>query len=347
MLEILIMIIIILFAFLAAVGIPALIIYFVIKNIKGNISKSMENPEVMDQMRAAMKARNPGLEGKELETAVTKNKGKAVGIVAGVLIFFVILFFVGPIFLGEEFTVVFFLVPFSILMIYLGIIQYKKRMDIIYTPTSTVRGAAMGEVELKGQALATEVLNAPYTGEKCIGYSFKVTETRSSGDSSYTETLKSDYKIPKFYFNDDTGKVLVDPTGMELNVSPSFSFTSSPFKPIPDEISQKLLSFGITRSGRQRNQLNIEERIIPLGKKLYLFGNAGKNPYIQEGTAQFGSENMMISKGTQLNKLFTISDSSEKSTANKYLISSIIAFLIGGLLIIGTLYIILVKLVLF
>ena len=91
---------------------------------------------------------------------------------------------------------------------------YRKRI-MEDTPTSKVRSAAQGYVELHGVGKLMEgpPIIAPLTGSTCTWYGYKVEERRSTGRNSKWVTIDSGDSSELFLLVDDTGQCIIDPDG--------------------------------------------------------------------------------------------------------------------------------------
>ena len=69
--------------------------------------------------------------------------------------------------------------------------------------------------------------------------------------------------------------------------------------------------------------------ILP-GSKIYILGTAGDNPFMEEGWAQFGIEDVMIQKDENI---YYISDKSEKEILAHLKWKSILCIILGIFLI--------------
>ncbi len=86
------------------------------------------------------------------------------------------------------------------------------------TPTSRVRSAAQGYVELSGiGALPSDSANkAPLTGLPCTWWRYKIEERSSTGRSRSWSTVDSGTSEIPFLLDDGTGQCLIDPRGAEV-----------------------------------------------------------------------------------------------------------------------------------
>lgn len=89
-------------------------------------------------------------------------------------------------------------------------------------------------------------------------------------------------------------------------------------------------------------KLRYYELVVRPDDPLYVMGTAGDNPFVEEGTAQQGVEDIMIHKG-DYEKAFYISDKQEREVVKKLHRDSILGICIGAALMIISFTIILIK----
>jgi hypothetical protein len=95
---------------------------------------------------------------------------------------------------------------------------WAKNRIIEDTPTSRVRSAAQGYVELSGRAMlpANAKIKGPLTGKPCAWWRYKIEKRRSRGRSRWWSTLQSGTSDVPFLLDDGTGTCLIDPRGAEV-----------------------------------------------------------------------------------------------------------------------------------
>jgi hypothetical protein len=95
---------------------------------------------------------------------------------------------------------------------------WTKNRLVQDTPTSRIRSAAQGYVELSGQALPMpdSQTKGPLTGIPCAWWRYKVEERRRSGRSLSWFTLQGDTSDAPFLLDDGTGTCMIDPRGAEV-----------------------------------------------------------------------------------------------------------------------------------
>ncbi len=95
---------------------------------------------------------------------------------------------------------------------------YRSRL-IVDMPTSKLRSAAQGYIELEGWAkmMPGEPIYAPVSGKPCVWYRYKVEQSGDSrGERSRWTTVESGTSDAIFYIVDQTGQCVVDPDGAEV-----------------------------------------------------------------------------------------------------------------------------------
>jgi len=103
-----------------------------------------------------------------------------------------------------------------------GIFYFIRRARIIEdTPTSRIRSASQGYVELSGRTryLVGQPVQAPLTKRECAWYRFTIERqqtTTSSGSGSSWRTLEKKISERPFECVDDTGRCIIDPRGAEI-----------------------------------------------------------------------------------------------------------------------------------
>jgi hypothetical protein len=107
-------------------------------------------------------------------------------------------------------------VGFGPYLFYRGFRVLQLKRAIMNVPRSTVRGAALGAVEISGKAVGPYTLIAPLSLGDCLYYRLKV-ESNPSGD---LETTIHELCAPLF-LDDGTGTVMIYPPGSELRMKPS------------------------------------------------------------------------------------------------------------------------------
>jgi hypothetical protein len=183
----------------------------------------------------------------------------------------------------------------------------QKRM-IENIPTSKVRSLAIGLVEIYGEALSEHrTLKSPITGQDCIYYKYIVQQCDGQPEKGVIVEGK---ERTRFFIKDSTGKVLVDPKDAVVDISITYEYITKRGEDIPENIRQFLVEHvdaACTASTFKR--VRYREYVIKLKDMVYVMGTAQENPDIQQTTAQYNTENLIIQKGSS--KYFYISNTSE------------------------------------
>jgi hypothetical protein len=222
-------------------------------------------------------------------------------------------------------------------LFFMGFRWWRLKRIIENIPTSKVRSLAMGLAELYGKVVpqigragTPELLKSPFTNRDCIYYRYKVEEYKKQGKNSRWVTIKAGTDAKLFYLEDETGKVLVQSAGADIDIFMDNQFRStSPI--IASFLQQKGVAyensfFGLFSLG-QKN-MRFSEWFVEPGDYLYVLGTAADNPLVAEGAVEEGHKDIMIRKG-DIEKLFLITDRDEK-TILKSLTWKVLGGVVGG-----------------
>jgi hypothetical protein len=164
---------------------------------------------------------------------------------------------------------------------YRGFILLARRHLILDTPASKIRSASIGLVELSGLAGGPYTLRAPLTGMPCYYYRTLAWQLKQSGKNSHWEKVADETLYVPFYLDDNSGKVLVDPQGAELDLHRDFQeeFHTSLFSTqleVPGNAAGFLMRHGIDSA----KKLKLEEYCIKPKNALFVLGTLAPNPGI-------------------------------------------------------------------
>jgi hypothetical protein len=161
----------------------------------------------------------------------------------------------------------------------------RKRL-LVTTPTSKIRSAALGLVEVNGMAAGPYTMPAPITGKACFLYHTTAWQQRDGKKDEWDKVADETLHLP-FFIDDSTGQLLVEPLGADLDLRRDFreeytaSFFSSNFSlgedGVPPRVSVFLSRHGIMPARR----LRIEERSIKPEDALFIAGTLTENPGVQ------------------------------------------------------------------
>lgn len=141
-------------------------------------------------------------------------------------------------------------------------------------PTSKIRSAAQGYVELAGTArlMPGEPIRAPLSGADCTWYAYKIEKRESSSfngtDRETWRTLKQGVSDSIFHLDDDTGRCIIDPEGAEVSASIKLRWHGQSPSPEAAPMASSSRWWSLLAIGRYRYT---EQRIEP-GDALYATG---------------------------------------------------------------------------
>lgn len=157
----------------------------------------------------------------------------------------------------------------------------QRRHLILDTPLSKIRSAPLGLVELNGLAVGPYTMTAPVTGRPCYYFRTLIWEYKQSGKNKQWVKVAAECMHVPFFVDDNTGKVMVDPRGADLDLHRDFQeeFCDSFFttkEEVPPGVRELLLRHGIVTA----NKVKVEEYCIKPKNSLFLLGTLAENPGI-------------------------------------------------------------------
>lgn len=99
-----------------------------------------------------------------------------------------------------------------------GFVALLRKRMVEDVPTSRIRSAAQGYVELEGRCELMDgpAIIAPLSGLHCAWYQYAIQERRGSGKNRRWVTLESGTSDDLFLLIDDTGECVIDPDGARV-----------------------------------------------------------------------------------------------------------------------------------
>jgi hypothetical protein len=166
----------------------------------------------------------------------------------------------------------------GIYLFFQGFRLLQRRHLILNTPVSKVRSASLGMVELNGLAVGPYTMVAPITERPCYYYRALVWEWKQSGKNKQWVKVAAECVHVPFFLDDNTGKVLVDPRGADLDLHCDFQqeFCDSFFttkSEAPDNVRSFLTRHGVSTT----NKIKVEEYCIKPKNALFLLGTLDEN----------------------------------------------------------------------
>jgi hypothetical protein len=145
----------------------------------------------------------------------------------------------------------------------------KKARLIENTPTSRIRSAAQGYVELEGDArlLPGPEIVSPLSGQRCCWWQYQVerqeTVVRNGKRTSEWRTVESAVSDSLFLLVDTTGECVVDPHGAKIDPNLRRQWRGSTQR--PQQVPEKSSFF-------QFGDYRYTEKMIRIGTPLYALG---------------------------------------------------------------------------
>lgn len=164
-------------------------------------------------------------------------------------------------------------------LFYRGFRMLQRKRLILNTPSSKVRSAAMGLVEISGLAVGPYTMAAPITGIPCYYYRTMAWQWQRRGkNNEWVKVADESMHVP-FFLDDNTGRMLVDPQGAEMDIHRDFhdEFSSSIFSgylDTPPNIAAFLARHGVSAD----KKIKVDEYCIKPKNSLFILGTLAENP---------------------------------------------------------------------
>lgn len=167
-------------------------------------------------------------------------------------------------------------------LFFYGFRLLQRRRLILDTPFSKIRSASMGMVEISGLAVGPYTMIAPITARPCYYYRTLVWEYKQSGKNKQWVKVAGECMHVPFFVDDNTGRVLVDPRGADLDLHCDFEeqFCDSFFtmkESAPDNVRRFLGRHGIITN----NKIKVQEFCIKPKNSLFILGTLSENPGLE------------------------------------------------------------------
>ena len=158
----------------------------------------------------------------------------------------------------------------------------QRRRLILDTPFSKIRSASLGMVEVSGLAVGPYTMIAPVTEMRCYYYRTYVWELKKRDKNKEWVKVAAECMHVPFFLDDNTGRVLIDPRGADLDIHRDFheEFCDSFFTlkdPAPPSVRSFLARHGVETS----NKIRVEEYCIKPKNALFVLGTLAENPGLE------------------------------------------------------------------
>jgi hypothetical protein len=171
----------------------------------------------------------------------------------------------------------------GLILFYRGFHILKRKRLILNTPTSKIRSASLGLVEVSGLAVGPYVIQAPVTSKACYYYRTIAWELQKSGKNQEWKKVADESLHVPFYLDDGTGQLMVNPQGAETDLHRDFheEYSNSFFatEDMPQAVRGFLLRYGVSGEHKVR----IEEYCVKPKNALFILGTLSENPGVEAG----------------------------------------------------------------
>ena len=175
----------------------------------------------------------------------------------------------------DEWLMLAVLVAVGLTSLFFSIRKFHLARLIEDMPTSKIRSAAQGYVELYGIAkwLDGPQIIAPLSGQACVWYSYIIEERNQFGKSEWRH-VASEVSDHLFLLQDETGSCVIDPEGADVTPSASetwygtravHTFNSSTINFVTDALSHTIGQIG-ARYRYTEKRLHIENELYAIGE---------------------------------------------------------------------------------
>lgn len=144
-----------------------------------------------------------------------------------------------------------------------------------------------GPVEITGTArVADEVVQAPFSGAECLACEYEITKWKGGVNdfAGCEETIYEGRTQTRFYVEDDTASVLVDPAGATFNFDDHETNVFSE-KSVPESLRQFLDEhprYDPNASWWNRSTQRFIERRLEPGEQVHVYGLARYDPTVSK-----------------------------------------------------------------
>ena len=177
------------------------------------------------------------------------------------------------------------LIPGTILII-LGYLRFRKWKAIAVTPTRMIVDLEPGRVEVKGkmEPVAGGLLYSPISQRPCIQSEIQVQEFQydQNGNTAQWVTIHTSRVEGIFLIADGSGKAVVDPKGIKMEMFDPVAISQGPFNEMTLRAQEYIRRTGINPMGTfglWKRKFRIVELIIPVGTNVYVLGDAVDDPF--------------------------------------------------------------------
>ena len=162
-----------------------------------------------------------------------------------------------------------------------GFRMLKRKRLILNTPTSKIRSASLGLVEVSGLAVGPHTIVSPIAKKPCYYYRTTAWKLEQSGKNKQWKKVADEHLHVPFYLDDNTGRVLVDPRNAEMELHLDFFEQYWNLLLSTTEIPESVRNFLAMKGVSLDASIKIEERCIKPKNAFFVLGTLAENPALE------------------------------------------------------------------
>jgi len=160
----------------------------------------------------------------------------------------------------------------GIYLFFRGFELLRRRRWIEDTPVSKISAAAMGQVKVLGKATGPYTLLSPLANVDCYYYQAVAWDGRSAQDDQTFEARATETLFAPFFVEDETGRLMVDPRGAQLDLP--YEYDEAVSGDLMSPCTRRFLRrHGLATAGDTK----VSEYAIKPGDSVFVFGTLDEN----------------------------------------------------------------------
>ena len=212
----------------------------------------------------------------------------------------------------------------GVYLFYRGFRLLQRKRLILDTPASKIRSASIGLVEINGLATGPYTMPAPITGISCYYFRTIAWQLQQRGKNSQWVKVADESMHLPFFIDDNTGRLLVDPQGAEMDIHRDFhdEFSTALFSSSL-EIPSNIATFLARHSVSTDKRIKIDEYCIKPKNALFVLGTLAQNPGLTVSAVPVVSRTAEPNAlSFRLPNISSLSADTKVTTAGKVLLSA-------------------------
>jgi E3 Ubiquitin ligase len=170
-------------------------------------------------------------------------------------------------------------VPLGIYLFYRGFSLLARKRLLQNIPASSIRGAAMGQVELSGKAAGPYTILSPLSQTDCYYYKAEAHVLEEEGNRNAVRGQSVEILSVPFFLEDETGSVMIDARGADTDLTCTFDAVESAYS------AGDCVSHFMARRGLPNARARLVEYCVVDGDRLFVLGTLAENPPANQNEA--------------------------------------------------------------